>query len=108
MSVQKTIEAKLTEGLKPRHLEVVNESDRHNVPPGSESHFKVVLVSDAFDGMSLVSQHRMVYALLGEELENTVHALALHTYSPSDWSAASPQSPQCRGGKAGPKSNTTG
>lgn len=101
MSVQQTIEAKLTEGLKPQHLEVVDESDRHNVPPGSESHFKVVLVSDAFEGLSLVSQHRMVYALLSEELEHGVHALALHTYSPSSWESSSPQSPQCLGGKAG-------
>ena len=101
MSVQRTIEAKLTAGLKPRHLEVVNQSDRHNVPPGSESHFKVVLVSDTFEGLSLVSQHRMVYALLSQELEDGVHALALHTYSPSSWNSASPESPECLGGKAG-------
>lgn len=101
MNVQKTIEAKLAEGLNPQHLEVVNESDRHNVPPGSESHFKVVLVSEAFEGKSLVSQHRMVYSLLAEELENRVHALALHTYSPSSWNVAPPQSPECLGGKAG-------
>ncbi len=101
MNVQQTIEAKLTEGLKPQHLEVVNESGSHNVPPGSESHFKVVLVCEAFEGMSLVSQHRMVYRLLSDELENKVHALALHTYSPSSWRSASPQSPQCLGGKVG-------
>lgn len=101
MSVQQAIEAKLSDGLRPRHLEVVNESDRHNVPAGSESHFKVVLVSEAFEGKSLVAQHRMVYALLSEELEGGVHALALHTYSPSSWNLVSPQSPQCLGGKAG-------
>ncbi len=100
MTVQQAIEAKLTEGLKPHHLEVVNESNQHNVPPGSESHFKVVLVSEAFEGKSLVSQHRMVYALLSEELEDQVHALALHTYSPSSWNSVSPQSPECLGGKA--------
>ena len=101
MSVQQAIEAKLTAGLAPQHLEVVNESDRHNVPPGSESHFKVVLVSEAFEGVGLVSQHRMVYALLSRELEEKIHALALHTYSPSSWNAASPESPECMGGKAG-------
>lgn len=101
MSVQRAIEAKLTAGLAPQHLEVLNESNRHNVPPGSESHFKVVLVSEAFEGVSLVSQHRMVYALLSQELENKVHALALHTYSPSTWNAVSPESPECLGGKAG-------
>ena len=101
MSLKATIEAKLTEGLDPQHLEVVNESDQHNVPAGSESHFKVVLVSEAFEGKSLVSQHRMVYSLLSEEMAGSVHALALHTYAPSSWNSASPQSPQCLGGKAG-------
>lgn len=101
MSLKATIEAKLTVGLDPQHLEVVNESDQHNVPAGSESHFKVVLVSEAFEGRSLVSQHRMVYSLLSEEMAGSVHALALHTYPPSSWNSASPQSPQCLGGKAG-------
>lgn len=101
MSVQQTIEAKLSQALRPHYLEVVNESHQHNVPEGSESHFKVVLVSEAFEGKSLVSQHRMVYSLLSEELENQVHALALHTFTPSTWSSASPQSPECLGGKAG-------
>lgn len=103
MSVQQTIEAKLAAGLNPQHLEVVNESHQHNVPPGSESHFKVVLVSEAFEGKSLVSQHRMVYSLLSDELKGRVHALALHTFSPSTWTSVSPQSPECRGGKAGEK-----
>lgn len=101
MSLKSTIESKLTEGLHPQHLEVVNESNQHNVPEGSESHFKVVLVSEAFEGKSLVSQHRMVYSLLSEELSSSVHALALHTYTPSSWSSISPQSPECLGGKAG-------
>lgn len=103
MSIQSTIESKLTEGLRPAHLEVVNESGQHNVPPGSESHFKVVVVSDEFRGRSLVSQHRMVYALLGEELERQVHALALHTYTEEGWRSAhgaAPASPRCLGGKA--------
>lgn len=100
MSIQQAIEHKLAEGLKPRHLEVINESHQHNVPKGSESHFKVVLVSDAFEGKSLVSQHRMVYSLLCDEIGGPVHALALHTYAPSAWNAIAPQSPKCLGGKA--------
>ena len=103
MSIQSRIEEKLGEGLAPLHLEVINESDQHNVPPGSESHFKVVVVSDAFEGKRLVAQHRLVYGLLGEELESQVHALALHTYTEAAWrerNAAAPGSPQCLGGKA--------
>lgn len=101
MTVKQQIEEKLATRFAPAHLEVINESHQHNVPAGSESHFKVVLVSDAFDGKSLVSRHRMVYELLSEELEARVHALALHTYSLADWQkSAAPASPRCLGGKA--------
>ena len=104
MSVQETIERKLTEGLAVLHLEVINESGQHNVPPGSESHFKVIVVSDTFEGKNLVAQHRLVYKLLGTELQNQIHALALHTYSEQGWRArmgTAPASPPCLGGKRG-------
>ncbi len=103
MSVQATMEDKLSAGLNVLHLELSNESGQHNVPPGSESHFKVVLVSDDFEGKSLVQRHRMVYELLAEEVAGPVHALALHTYTEADWRAQHgdvPMSPMCRGGKA--------
>ena len=103
MSVQESIEQKLAGGLDALHLEVINESSQHNVPPGSESHFKVVVVSKDFEGKNLVAQHRMVYALLGEELRSQVHALALHTYTEDRWREShgtAPLSPPCLGGKA--------
>ena len=103
MSVRESIERKLAEGLAAVHLEVVNESGQHNVPPGSESHFKVVVVSPEFEGKSLVAQHRMVYELLGTELRDQVHALALHTYTEERWReshGAAPMSPPCLGGKS--------
>ena len=78
-----------------------NESNRHNVPPGSESHFKVVLVSDAFDGKSIVMRHRMINEILIDELQNKIHALALHTYTYNDWqekNGNAPMSPPCLGG----------
>jgi len=103
MNVQQTIEQKLADGLEILHLEVINESGQHNVPPGSESHFKVVVVSNAFEDQSLVSQHRTVYKLLGDELNNRVHALALHTYTEKSWRAnngSAPMSPPCLGGKS--------
>jgi len=100
MTVARSIEEKLTAALAPSHLEVINESGNHNVPPGSESHFKVVVVSPAFDGLRTLHRHRMVYGLLGEELAGPVHALALHTYDEAQWREvqAAPDSPQCRGG----------
>ena len=96
------IEEKISRGMSIDHLEVVNESDKHNVPPGSESHFKVVVVSDAFEGKNLVARHQLVYRLLEEELREKIHALALHTYTKQDWPHAPEllrQSPQCRGGE---------
>ncbi len=91
---------KLTAHFNPQHLEVHNESHMHSVPPGSESHFKLVLVSQVFDGKRQVQRHQAVYACLAEELQQGLHALALHTYSPAEWqqAAAVPASPQCLGG----------
>ncbi len=98
--VEASIIAALKEAFEPRHLEVLNESNQHNVPPGSESHFKVVLVSDAFVGKRQVQRHQAVYGALAEQLRGPVHALALHTYSPEEWggSGSVPGSPPCLGG----------
>jgi BolA protein len=101
MSVQTGIETKLAQNFNPLHMEVVNESNNHNVPPGSESHFKVVLVSGEFDGKSPVMRHRAVNKVLADELANQIHALALHTYTEQEWQAkngTAPMSPPCRGG----------
>lgn len=101
MSVQSGIEEKLAQNFDLLHLEVVNESSNHNVPPGSESHFKVVLVSNVFDGQSPVTRHRSVNKALADELANGVHALAIHTYTEQEWqtkNGAAPMSPPCLGG----------
>ncbi|MFQ5755983.1 MAG: BolA family protein [Acidiferrobacterales bacterium] len=101
MMTQAVIESKLRQGLDPVHLEVVNESPMHNVPPGSESHFKVTVVAEQFEGKMLVARHRLVNELLAEELAGPVHALALHTLTPDEWFEASGQSadsPPCMGG----------
>ena len=98
--MQNTIEARLTEEFSPQHLEVENETHQHNVPADAESHFKVTLVSDAFDGLMLLKQHRLVNAALATELKQ-IHALALHTYTLAQWQQrqqAAPASPPCKGG----------
>lgn len=104
MSVQARIESKLSARLAPQHMEVTNESNRHNVPPGSESHFKVVLVSQEFEGKSLLERHRLVHQLLADEMRVDIHALALHTYTEEDWQThrqSAPRSPPCHGGEKG-------
>ncbi len=101
MTVQSTIEHKLTEKLHPVHLEVVNESNMHSVPEGSESHFKVTAVSDEFTDKNLVARHRLVNDILDEELRGSLHALSLHTLTPDEWldrAGAVEDSPECLGG----------
>ncbi|MGE0371294.1 MAG: BolA family protein [Gammaproteobacteria bacterium] len=101
MKVQEKIERKLAAGVPGLlHLEVINESNRHNVPPGSESHFKLVLVA-AFEGIGLLARHRMVNDLLADELANEIHALAIHAYTQEEWevrTGKAPMSPPCLGG----------
>ena len=81
MIVEQRLREKIAGALAPVHLEVVNESGGHNVPAGSETHFKVVVVSGAFAGKPRVAQHRMVFRAVDEELRDGVHALAVHTYT---------------------------
>ena len=100
MTMQQQIEAKLAAALSPSHLEVINESYMHRVAPGSESHFKVVVVSQAFEGQRLLGRHRQVNGVLAEELAGAIHALALHTYTEKEWVGLQdtvPASPNCRG-----------
>ena len=100
MTVQTTIEEKLAT-LDPLHLVVENESGNHNVPKGSESHFKVTIVCLAFEGLRQLDRHRMINKLLRDELNGPVHALALHTYTQQDWASRfgeTPMSPPCLGG----------
>eukprot|EP00953_Heterococcus_sp_UTEX-ZZ885_P015643 8806-Heterococcus_DN1.PRE.2 len=98
--VYDAIETKLSAGLSPAHLQVINESHMHS-GPATESHFKVVCVSDAFEGKSLIARHRMVNDLLKEELEGTLHALSIQPKTPSQWESEGHKiipSPACMGG----------
>jgi BolA protein len=100
ITTESTIIKKLEEAFSPVHLDVINESASHNVPDGSESHFKVVLVSQSFEGQTAVKRHQSVYSVLAVELQAGVHALALHTYLPDEWKKQQsvPASPVCLGG----------
>lgn len=107
MKVQQAIETKLADAFDASVLSVENESHMHSVPANSETHFKVTLVSPAFDGQMKVRRHQSVYKVLAEELAGPVHALALHLYTPDEWNEsgqASPDSPNCMGGSKGDES----
>lgn len=95
--VAQAIEQKVKVALQPSHLELSNESHLH-AGPRTDSHFKLVMVADAFRGLSKVKRHQLVYRLLSAELAGPVHALALHLYSPEEWGEqVVPASPLCAG-----------
>lgn len=99
--MQRSIEGKLTAALKPVHLQVLNESGSHNVPKGSETHFKCVIVSSEFEGKALLARHRLVNTLLSDELGCGVHALSIVAKTAPEWERAQgavPASPACMGG----------
>ncbi|MCK6262554.1 BolA/IbaG family iron-sulfur metabolism protein [Vibrio sp. ZSDE26] len=95
------LEKKIQQAFSPTYMDVINESYMHNVLKGSESHFKLVIVSEEFESKRLIARHRAVNSLLAEELANQIHALSMHTYTPLEWEAeqkVSPESPMCMGG----------
>lgn len=101
MTIQANIEEKISSALQPEYLEVTNESHMHNVPPGSESHFKVTVVTTDFKDKMLVARHRILNQLLKEELDGPVHALSLNTLTPEEWQEKNGEvrkSPPCLGG----------
>ncbi|XP_005991699.1 bolA-like protein 1 [Latimeria chalumnae] len=98
--VEASIRAKLTQHLDPTHLEVLNESYMHAVPKGSETHFKVLVVTEKFKGLPLIQRHRLVNEVLKEELAGTVHALSIQAKTPQQWeeNPSISKSPPCMGG----------
>lgn len=83
------------------YMSVENESHSHSVPENSETHFKLVLVSEAFEGKRKVARHQLVYAELADEMNQGLHALALHLYTPKEWADQDDKalaSPNCMGG----------
>lgn len=101
-TAQRLMEA-LSLSLKPTHLSLDNESHQHaGHYEGKESHFKLVVVCHDFEGKRLIARHQRVYAIAGPFLMangGSIHALAIHAYTPDEWSelSSAPDSPQCAG-----------
>ncbi|CAM6003530.1 unnamed protein product [Sphagnum balticum] len=77
--------------LRPVHFEVIDESHKHaghaamsSLSTDGETHFKVSVVAECFQGMSLVQRHKMIYTLLSEELNGGVHALSISAKTPQE------------------------
>ena len=94
-NMENHLRTQLEAALKPDYCEVVNESSQHS-GPATESHFKLVVVSELFKEMKLIDRHRFINKLFVEELSH-IHALAMHTYTPQEWQKrqVAPDSPKC-------------
>jgi BolA protein len=103
MKRQLQIQTKLMQKFQPLHLDVINESHMHSVPPHSETHFRVVVVSQQFVGLTRVERQRLVNSALADELKTGVHALGQQTLTPEEWKVqqnkAPLQSPECHSKK---------
>jgi BolA protein len=100
MSRRARIETLLSEALAPTHLAVEDESHMHATKPGAESHFKIVVVSRAFEGLGAIARQRRVNQALREVFSGGLHALTMHVATPDEWAASpeAPESPACLGG----------
>ena len=82
------ITEKLTGAFAPSSLRVVDESHQHEGHaghrPGGQTHFRVYIVSPAFEGKSRIERHRMINATLAAELKGSVHALAIKAQAPGE------------------------
>jgi len=88
MRIQTIIKTKITQALSPDHLEIIDNSAKHaghaGARPQGESHFSLVVVSQAFVGQNRVQRQRLVYDLLAEEMASHIHALELKTLTPEE------------------------
>lgn len=96
------ISNRLGQTLQPVHLSVFNESHLHGRPPGTESHFKVLVVSALFQGLSRIERQRRVNACVSDLLAGAVHAFTQKTLTPAEWELQKEtlifESPECAHG----------
>ena len=82
------IESQIVNTLKTSmdlsYLKIINESFMHNVPEGSESHFKVVIVSQDFFNLTMIQRHKLVYKKL-DNLMAKIHALSIHAFDEDEF-----------------------
>ncbi len=99
MSMDDIIAKKIISEFTPSYYSVVNESHNH-AGTKTQSHYKIVVVSDVFNGLNLINRHRAINKTFKKELTQ-IHALAIHTYTKQEWSKKgyAPESPKCTNNK---------
>ncbi|EDV53825.2 bolA-like protein DDB_G0274169 [Drosophila erecta] len=102
--IESAMRKALNTELKPVFLEVINESPQHNVPKRSESHFRVFVVSEKFNDLTLIKRHRLVNDTVKNALKAAgfefMHALSIEAKTPKQWEPEQEpeKSPPCLGG----------
>jgi BolA protein len=79
----------LRDRLEAQHVEIIDQSALHEGHPGSRGgggYFQVLVVSDRFRGLTRVAAQRLVYEVLGDLMENEIHAISMRTLTPEEWS----------------------
>ena len=95
MDIEAQMRQKLEEDLSPHTLEIMDESSMHG--RSNPSHFRVLVVSDAFEGLNRVQRHQKVYSILGTDIMSKIHAFSQQTYTLREWKESGIQisSPPC-------------
>ncbi|MEO0438503.1 MAG: BolA/IbaG family iron-sulfur metabolism protein [Pseudomonadota bacterium] len=101
MIVETQLKRLVEDQFQPIYLQLDNESNQHSVPANSETHFRLVLVSERFAGLRKVARHQLIYEAASELVAGPIHALSMFLYDPLEWRAkeqAPLASPDCLGG----------
>ncbi len=100
MTLQEQMTEKIQSELQPTVLELVNESHLHGRPSGAETHFKLLVVSEKFEGLSRIDRHRKVNALVEFGRVHGLHAFTQRTLTPKEYEAQKAsldfESPTCQ------------
>ena len=89
--MREKLESRLREALEATHVEVIDESHLHAGHEGAKSgggHFRAVIVSSRFEGMSRVQAQQLVYSVVDDWMGKEIHALSMRTMVPGEWREA--------------------
>ena len=97
-TIESRMRTKLTSTYSPSHMSIANISHTHNVPPNSETHFTITIVSSAFDSMPRLKRHRHVLGNLQEYIDEGVHSVVIKAKTVEEWDGKEARGERCRGG----------
>ncbi|AEF99679.1 BolA family protein [Methylomonas methanica] len=81
-----TIKQKLQDALKPDLIEIIDHSAAHAGHAGNKGggHYNVTIVSEQFEGKSLVQRHQLIYQIMGDMMKDEIHALGINALTPTE------------------------